>query len=242
LKYFISTLSMPVNNYTQSHLRPVDQPESLKQIAYQALHKALMAGELKPGAIYKEKELSKLLSTSRTPVREALLELAAKGMVTFLPRKGIQINQFDIQDLNELFEMRKALELAAVEKVAATISKNEVQKLESVLEEQRASAEQKDVIRFLECDRQFHTLLTALTNNKRLVESLENNRDLLQVMSAFALSIEDRLWEVIQEHETVLEAVGAQNSSLAREKMGRHLEESRKKTETGMLQSLQNTG
>ena len=226
----------------QSHLRPVDQPESLKQIAYQALHKALMAGELKPGAIYREKELSKLLSTSRTPVREALLELAAKGMVTFLPRKGIQINQFDVRDLNEIFELRKALELAAVEKVSHRITEQDLQKFQTILEEQRLSAQTHDVIRFLMLDRQFHTLLSALTSNKRLVESLENNRDLLQVMSAFALATEDRLWEVIAEHEAVFQALSARDPALSREKMQLHLEESRKKTETGMLQSIKNTG
>lgn len=220
-----------------SHLRPVDQPESLKQIAYRSLHKALMAGELKQGEIYKEKELSKLLSTSRTPVREALLELAAKGMVTFLPRKGIQINQFGVQDLNEIFELRKALELAAVEKVASTITQEDLQRLDAVLQEQRVNAEKKDVISFLELDREFHTLLTALTQNQRLVESLENIRDLLQVMSAFALATESRLMEVITEHEAVFEALSTMNSGLAREKMELHLEESRKKTEAGMTRT-----
>ncbi|MCF8107431.1 MAG: GntR family transcriptional regulator [Desulfohalobiaceae bacterium] len=231
-----------MNKQHQPHLRPLDQPESLKQIAYQALHKALMAGELKPGAVYREKELSKLLSTSRTPVREALLELASKGMVTFLPRKGIQINQFDVKDLNDIFELRKALELAAVEKVAGIITKQDLKKFQTILEEQRLSAANHDVIRFLVLDRQFHTLLSALTSNKRLVESLENNRDLLQVMSAFALATEDRLREVIAEHEAVFQALSAKDPGLSREKMHLHLEESRKKTENGMLQSIKNTG
>ncbi|MCF8039308.1 MAG: GntR family transcriptional regulator [Desulfohalobiaceae bacterium] len=221
----------------QPNLRPVDQPESLKQIAYRAMHKALMAGELKQGEIYKEKELSKLLSTSRTPVREALLELAAKGMVTFLPRKGVLINQFDVQDLNEIFELRKALELAAVEKVARIIADNDLEKLQAVLDEQRTSAEENNVIRFLDLDRRFHTLLSAMTNNRRLVESLETIRDLLQVMSAKALAAEGRLEEVIREHETVLQAVAAKDPGLARKKMDLHLEESRKKTEAGMTGS-----
>lgn len=224
-----------MNIQNQFHLRPVDQPESLKQIAYQALHKALMAGELKPGEIYKEKELSKLLSTSRTPVREALLELAAKGMVTFLPRKGIRINQFDVKDLNEIFELRKALELAAVEKVATTISQENLFKLEAVLHDQRLSLESKDVIRFMDLDRNFHTVLTALTKNKRLVESLENIQDLLQLMGAQALAIEGRWEEVLNEHEAVVHAISSQDQELARRKMAFHLEHSQKKADFVMF-------
>ncbi len=70
------------------------------------------------------------------------------------------------------------------------------------------------------------------------MESLENIRDLLQVMSAQALTTEGRLLEVIREHETVLAAVSAKDPGLAREKMDLHLEESRKKTEAGMSREL----
>ena len=220
-------------------LEPVDQPESLKQIAYRALHRALISGELQPGEIYKEKELATMLGISRTPVREALLELSAKGLVKFLPRKGIQITQFNLQDLNEIFELRKALELMSIEKVAAFITKNDLHTLQHVLEAQRKSAEKKDFMEFLQHDRAFHTLISELTNNGRLVSNLENIRDLIHLMGAHALSAEGRLEEVIEEHEAVFEALSAADQEAARKKMDYHLERSRKKAEIMLFPSAQ---
>ncbi len=213
-------------------LEPVDQPESLKQIAYRALHRALITGELQPGEIYKEKELATMLGISRTPVREALLELSAKGLVKFLPRKGIQITQFNLQDLNEIFELRKALELLSIEKVAVLITQKDLQTLQHVLDAQRKSAENKDFMEFLQHDRAFHTLISELTNNRRLVNNLENIRDLIHLMGAHALSAEGRLEEVIEEHEAVFASLSAADRESARKNMDYHLERSRKKAET----------
>lgn len=212
-------------------LQPVDQPESLKQIAYKALHRALLTGDLRPGEIYKEKDLAQMLNISRTPVREALLELSAKGLVTFLPRKGIQVTQFDLQDLNEIFELRKALELMAIEKVARTITRDQLQGIESVLNEQRSCAEGNDFMGFLSHDRDFHTLLSELTHNRRLVANLETIRDLIQFMGAHALSAQGRLQEVVTEHQAVLDALSMHNPEGARKKMDFHLEMSREKAE-----------
>ncbi|MDZ7760489.1 MAG: GntR family transcriptional regulator [Desulfovermiculus sp.] len=212
-------------------LQPVDQPESLKQIAYKALHQALLTGDLKPGEIYKEKDLAQMLNISRTPVREALLELSAKGLVTFLPRKGVQVTQFDLQDLNEIFELRKALELMAIEKVAATITKNQLHDIQAVLDGQRSCAQANDFMGFLSYDREFHTLFSELTNNRRLVANLETIRDLIQFMGAHALSAQGRLQEVITEHQAVLDALFSRDPEEARNTMDFHLEMSRKKAE-----------
>lgn len=213
-------------------LQPVDQPESLKQIAYKALHRALLTGDLKPGEIYKEKDLAQMLNISRTPVREALLELAGKGLVTFLPRKGIQVTQFDLQDLNEIFELRKALELMAIEKVAGKITQDQLQGIESVLREQSSCADASDFMGFLTHDREFHTLLSELTDNRRLVANLETIRDLIQFMGAHALSAHGRLQEVIAEHQRVLTALASQDPEEARNTMAHHLEMSRQKAES----------
>lgn len=213
-------------------LQPVDQPESLKKIAYRALHRALIAGDLQAGAIYKEKDLASMLNISRTPVREALLELSAKGMVSFLPRKGIQITQFDRRDLNESFELRAALELMAVEKAAEGVTEEGLRAIYEILDEQRKCARAKDFLGFLQYDRVFHTLLSEMTHNRRLVASLEAIRDLIQLMGAHALASGGRLEEVIIEHEAVVNALAEKNPEHARLKMAFHLEVSRQKAES----------
>jgi DNA-binding GntR family transcriptional regulator len=225
------------NNTSAPGLQPVDQPESLKQIAYKALHRALIAGDLKPGEMYTEKYLATTLKISRTPVREALLELSAKGLLSFLPRKGIQVTQFDLQDLNEIFELRKALELMAIEKVTQDISKKQLEQIENVLREQKTCSEHKDFMGFLHNDRIFHTLISELTNNRRLVANLENIRDLIQFMGAHALTAQGRLQEVIDEHQAIIDALYAREPETARMNMAFHLEKTQKKAEHVLFHS-----
>lgn len=210
-------------------LQPVDQPESLKTIAYRSLHRALISGDLQPGSIYKEKDLAGMLNISRTPVREALLELSAKGLVSFLPRKGIQITQFELRDLNESFELRKALELMAIEKAALKITQKDLDEINATVEKQKESAKAGDQLAFLHYDRTFHALLTEITDNRRLVSSLEAIRDVIQLMGAHALAAPGRFDEVITEHEGVVKALSEKAPEEARQKMAFHLEMSRKK-------------
>ena len=92
------------------------QPESLAKMAYEAIRKSILSGQWKIGELYNEKAIAAELGISRTPVREALLELAAQDLVLFLPRRGLMVNRFTRRDVDEIFELRKAIELAAVEK------------------------------------------------------------------------------------------------------------------------------
>lgn len=84
---------------------------------------------------------------------------------------------------------------------------------------------------FLSHDRDFHTLLSELTHNRRLVANLETIRDLIQFMGAHALSAQGRLQEVVTEHQAVLDALSTHNPEGARKKMDFHLEMSREKAE-----------
>ena len=99
-------------------LRSINQPLPLAKMAYEALRDSILAGELISGEVYNEMALAKELGISRTPVREALLELSTRGLVSFLPRRGVIVKRYTKRDVEEIFELRKAIELAAVEKVA----------------------------------------------------------------------------------------------------------------------------
>ena len=95
----------------------IEQPESLAKMAYEAIRKSILSGQWKIGELYNEKAIAADLGISRTPVREAFLELASQDLITFLPRRGLMINRFTRRDVAEIFELRKAIELLAVEKI-----------------------------------------------------------------------------------------------------------------------------
>lgn len=209
-------------------LRAISQPLPLAKMAHERLRDSILNGQLQPGEIYNEVALAKELGISRTPVREALLELSAQGLVTFLPRKGILIKHYTRKDVIEIFELRRVVELAAIEKVATANPPPDLSKLEKSLDNQRKSAKRNDFIAFMKADRMFHATFSELTNNRHFVRIVENIRDLVHFMGMQGLSTRGRAGTVIAEHEKVLEAVKQRKATEAKEAMGYHLDQSEK--------------
>ncbi|MGB9440018.1 MAG: GntR family transcriptional regulator [Desulfobacterales bacterium] len=203
------------------------QPESLAKMAYEAIRKSILSGQWKIGELYNEKAIAADLGISRTPVREALLELASQDLIIFLPRRGLMVNRFTRRDVDEIFELRKAIELAAVEKITVTSPPFDLFEIEDALLSQRKAVKQKDYLAFMEADRLFHTSVSELTSNRRLIAILDNIRDMIHVMGAKALALEGRAVEVIKEHQTILEAVKKGNLEEARRAMAYHLDQSK---------------
>ena len=203
------------------------QPESLAKMAYEAIRKSILSGQWKIGELYNEKAIAADLGISRTPVREALLELASQDLIIFLPRRGLMVNRFTRRDVDEIFELRKAIELAAVEKITVTSPQFDLFEIEDALLSQRKAVKQKDYLAFMEADRLFHTSFSELTSNRRLIAILENIRDMIHVMGAKALALEGRALEVIEEHQTIFEALKKGNIEEARRAMAYHLDQSK---------------
>ena len=205
----------------------IKQPESLAKMAYEAIRQSILSGQWKIGELYNEKAIAADLGISRTPVREALLELASQDLIIFLPRRGLMINRFTRRDVDEIFEVRKAIELAAVEKIVKTSPPFDLFEIEESLLNQRKAVKQKDYLAFMEADRLFHTGISELTNNRRIIAILDNIQDMIHVMGAKALALEGRAIEVIEEHQTIFEAVKKGNIEKARRAMAYHLDQSK---------------
>ncbi len=214
------------------NLPQLEQPESLAKLAYNALRESILSGQMSAGAVYNEKVLAKGLGISRTPVREALIELASQGLVTFLPRKGVVVNEFTSRDIEEIFELRKAIELAAVEKIAKFGKLKELTRLEKNVAAQRKATEMKNIPEYMALDRSFHMLLSELTGNLRLLQTMQNIRDMVHLMGLRALTKQrGRVEEVLEEHEKVLDAIRQGNAVEARALMAHHLDRSKEAVE-----------
>ncbi len=213
----------------------IKQPESLAKMAYETIRKSILSGQWKIGELYNEKAIAADLGISRTPAREALLELAAQGLIIFLPRRGLMVNRFTRRDVDEIFELRKAIELAAVEKITLTCPPFDLFEIEESLLKQRKAAKEKDYLAFIEADRLFHTSFSELTNNRRLIAILENLRDMIHLMGTKALALEGRAEEVIKEHQKVFQAVKNGDAAKARQTMAYHLNSSKEAVEESEL-------
>jgi DNA-binding GntR family transcriptional regulator len=208
-------------------LQKLLEPPSLSSMAYDKLRESLLNGYLEPGKIYVETNLAKELGISRSPVREALLKLAAQGLVKFIPRKGVRITHYKIRDIEEVFEMRKAIELATVEKLCRLSKVLDFSAVERAFADQTEAAKKKDNVAFLSADREFHTALTSLTENSLFVQTQENLRDKFHVMAMEGLSKSGRTEEVLEEHRKIVEFVKEGVVQEAKQAMELHLDRSR---------------
>lgn len=103
--------STPVDNSKPSALIEV---RSLRQQVYDYLRTEMQAGHLLPGSFIKLREISERLGISKTPLRDALIQLECEGFVTILPRRGVLVNKLTIDDIRNVLEIIGALEGAAV--------------------------------------------------------------------------------------------------------------------------------
>jgi len=217
-------------------LECITRPQSLSEIVTEKLRYAILSNQLKQGEIYSEKELALQFGVSRTPVREAIRVLLAEKIVLPVVGRGIKINQFSAHDLEEVFELRKTLEVAIVEKIANSMSvkKNDLDIPRKHLEEQCRAFIKCNYSEIIRLNRLFHTSLCLIGGNSRMESVLNQTLDIIQITAKeFVLvpdkgqiSVSDRGKKVMQEHQEILDGLLKGEAAQARQAMIQHLDRS----------------
>lgn len=104
----------------------------LREVIFDTLREAIIAGELKPGERLMEVKLAEKMGVSRTPVREAIRKLELEGLVEMLPRKGAHVAELSVKDIMDVLEVRATLDGLATALAAERITDEEIKKLEHV--------------------------------------------------------------------------------------------------------------
>lgn len=194
---------------------------SLKEMVSKALQDALLTNTLEPKKIYRIDELARSLGVSKTPVREALLDLATRGFLTFLPHRGIQINSLGENDIRNLYGFRVVIEAAVIHLVSPTISDVSIAQAEAINNAAKECINNYDKIEYLKKDREFHLFFARLTENKYLVSALESICDLIDWMGAKVLVRDERMMEVFVEHNKIIQMLKKRVD--AKEAMRKHI-------------------
>ncbi|MFO7912425.1 MAG: GntR family transcriptional regulator [Desulfotignum sp.] len=208
-------------------LTKIRKSEPLSKTALKVLRRSILTNELTTDVVYNEKSLAEDLGISRTPVREALLELSSKRLIKFLPQKGVVINTFSEKEIEDVFEIRTALEVFSIKKACINHKTLDISGLNNFLQAQKEAAKTKNAVAFMEADRNFHITFTRLTKNTYLMEMMQDIRDIMHLMGFKALSQKSRMQEVITEHDAILAAVTKGQVTEAMQLMEIHLEYSK---------------
>lgn len=196
----------------------------LRDVVFQTLRQAILKGELEPGERLMEIHLAQKLGVSRTPVREAIRKLELEGLVIMIPRKGAVVADITLSDLEDVLEVRLALEELAVRQACRNYTAEQMKRLKKASGEFRRILYGTDVIAYAEADEEFHAVIYEMTGNRKLVQLLSNLRE--QMYRYRMEYLKDRLshGQLVQEHEEIVRALEARDESRAVEVMVLHVE------------------
>ena len=209
-------------------LKNLTPAPSLKKMAFNAIKEAILTNELKPGTLYKEQALANELGISKTPAREALLELASKGFLTFFPRKGFEIKTLNEKTVRDLIEIRIVLETAVFRHITPEITNTEIKKVEEIVRREEQYSNTNNLKKLRLVNRELHYYLASLTNNEYLISSLENITDLVEWLVALTLEIQHRQGLSLDEHTAILEKLKERDSEGAVSMMEAHVRSTEK--------------
>lgn len=200
----------------------MDDPDTSQgDNAHRRLLDAIRSGALAPGARLREAELATRLGVSRTPVREAIRQLEAEGLVTHLPRQGATVRTLDHAEIIELYEMRATLEGAAARMAARAASAVELAELAAL---NAAMAGAGDPSAAQAANGQFHRTLLGAARNRFLLAAVNALQRTLLLLGPTTLGEADRIAAAVAEHASLLDALAARDGLAAEAAMRAHID------------------
>ncbi len=190
---------------------------------YKELASQIVNGGLAPGRKLEEALLATQFGVSRTPIREALRELAARGLIQLEPRRGGVVRHVGLDQLIDMLEAECEIEALCAKRAALQMTALEKSELEALFSELTLCASEKQQSAYLEKNQQFHLCICNGAHNQTLAEMAKELRErLTPFRQQHAVSIEARLTQSIQEHRDILSAIRTCQAEAAYQAMLRH--------------------
>ena len=196
---------------------------SIKENVYKDIKRQIITCQYMPGDIIDEKQLIQKYGVSRTPIREALSQLADENLVTIAPRKGIFVTPISIKDVRDLYDYIEILEPYVVQHAGKNIPRQELERYLHIFSN-GASMSQED---YTECDQEFHNLLITYCDNSYMAKSYANLQEHAQRVRMFT-NASERIVTSRQEHIEMIEAMLAGDLQKMYVAARKHAMESRK--------------
>ena len=217
----------------------------LREVVFNTLRRAILKGELKPGERLMEIALAERLGVSRTPIREAMRKLEMERLVIMIPRRGAQVANITEKDLNDVLDVRIALENMVIEKACQYMTEEEMDLLMQAAEQFRNMLEQGNLIELAEADVAFHEIIYKAAHNDCLNQVINNLREQIYRYRMEYLKEEDMRKVLVKEHEEIYQSIRNRDVKRAQEISFHHVENQRKaiictiRAENATLQKLE---
>ena len=189
----------------------IDAIQNTAEVIAQSLKEMIYEAELQPGQPLIQERIAEMFQVSRVPVRDALQMLISMGIAINVPRRGVIVRPLSQKHLDDLFEMRKILEGAAIRMVLRNVTAELHRQLEELIRQQSECLTTGDVKRYGKLDEEFHQAEYEAAGNLRLVELIRSNWEMIkQARSAsIVMPTHGKGWMTrsIKRHKRILAAL-----------------------------------
>ena len=186
--------------------------ETISMKIYRILADEIINGTLEPGQSLEEIALSERFQVSRTPIRQALRELAARGLIELRARKGGIVISISLDELADMLEAMCELEALCCRICAERMSAVQKKQLELIHVQSQECIEKGDEEGYLELNKKFHHLISVGAHNKCLTDTMDNLRKRLTQFRAAQAGVERRLTMSHDEHDAIMAAILASDA------------------------------
>lgn len=192
----------------QDYLEPnEEQYLPLRESVFNTLRKAILTGELKPGERLMEIHLANKLGVSRTPIREAIRKLELEGLVKIIPRSGAQVAQISEQDLKDVLEIRRSLDILCARLASERITPEEKERLQRNCEHFEQMTMSGDQVEVASADVDFHDVISEAAKNRRLLQILNSLADQMYRYRFEYIKDDLRYQQLVKEHYEICNAI-----------------------------------
>ena len=206
------------------------QAQSLVDAVTERIEAAIISGALEPGSRLSEQALAASLGVSRGPLREAIRRLEGRKLLQRTPNIGVRVAALSLKDLNEVLQVREALEGMAAALAATHMTDAEVTALKGLLDkhgQQKSVQEGKGYYQESK-DFDFHFRIVTGSRNERLIEMLMGDLyHLLRIYRYKSSTKPGRAQQALHEHEDIVAAIASRDPAAAEQKMRQHLRNAR---------------
>jgi DNA-binding GntR family transcriptional regulator len=185
----------------------VIETRSLREQVYEYLKSEIQAGRLIPGAFIKLNEISAHLGVSKTPLRDAIIQMECEGFVSILPRRGVLLNRLTLAEIKDILEIVGALEGATIRSVFDKITPRRIEKMEALNQEMRQCIQKKSFKHFdpqyYALNIEFHDVFLELSDNTAMKQLMGTMKQRLYDFPRLAY-IKNWEWSNCNEHERLI--------------------------------------
>lgn len=203
----------------------IKDTKTIRRKIYEHLREQLLNGEITPPEHLVEAKIAKELGTSRTPVREALHSLELEGLIKAIPRVGYVVKPISEQEVEEICEVRMAIEGVAVRWAMEKAYKKLIEELKKNISISDSKVSKRDAKAFVDLDAQFHEIIARYSGSQRLLELAQTlRRHMLRYRIQSIYSV-DNVLRAIDGHKGIVRAIEKQDLREVNVAIRNHMEQ-----------------